>query len=302
MPSLKCLLFLAFAMFLSSCTISKGELGSEKNPVKLYFLPSVDSKVIDTNSKIIKTWLEAHTPYKFEVAVPASFVAVVEAFGSKRADVATLNTFGYILANKKYGVEAALTALRHGSPTYQTEFIAKEGGPIKTLADFAGKKFAFVDPTSTTGFLMAKRVLNERGIKPSQEVFAMKHDSVVSMIYQGQVDGGAAFYVPPFEGEMQDARRLVKTQYPDVEKKIKIIELSENLPNDPIVFRKDLPAEMKKNLTEAFIQLIRTPEGRNAFNSIYTYTDFKVASDADYDPVRRMISDLGKNIEDLVKQ
>jgi phosphonate transport system substrate-binding protein len=302
MNSLKLAFGLCLALALTSCTVNKGELGTEKNPIKLFFIPSVDAKVIETNSKVIEDYLEANTPYKFETAIPASFIAVVEAFGSKRADVAAINTFGYILANEKYGVEARLTAIRHGDSTYKAQFIAKEGGPIKTLADFAGKKVAFVDPASTTGFLLPKKVLNDKGIKPSQEVFAMKHDSVVSMVYQGQVEGGATFYSPPHEGEIQDARRLVKTQYPDVEKKVKIVELSEAVPNDPIVFRKDLSEEMKKTITDAFVKFIKTPEGSTAFKNIYSYTDFKVATDTDYDPVRAMLKSLGKSADDLVKK
>lgn len=297
-------MFLAGLMILSTaaCTINKGELGSEKNPIKLYFVPSVDAKVIEENSKVFKTWLEANTPYKYEVAIPASFVAVVEAFGSKRADVASINTFGYILANEKYGAEARLTVLRHGLATYQAQFIAKEGGSIKSLADFNGKKVAFVDPASTSGFLLPKKILNDKGIKPSQEVFAMKHDSVVSMIYQGQVDGGATFYSPAHEGEIQDARRLVKTQYPDVEKKIKIVELTEAIPNDPIIFRKDLPEDMKKTITEAFVKFVSTPEGKETFNKVYGVTDLKTATDADYEPVRAMLKSLGKTADELMKK
>ncbi len=293
---------LSMVFIFSACTVDKGPLGSEKNPVKLFFVPSVDAKVIEASSKVFKTWLEENTPYKYEVAIPSSFVAVVEAFGSKRADVASINTFGYILASEKYGVEAKLTVLRHGLATYQSQFIAKEGGSIKTLADFAGKKVAFVDPASTSGFLLPKKILNDKGINPGAEVFAMKHDSVVSMVYQGQVDGGATFYSPPDNGELQDARRLVKTQYPDVEKKIKIIELTESIPNDPIVFRKDLPADMKKIIADAFVKFVRTPEGKETFNKIYGLTDLKEATDADYDPVRAMLKSLGKTADDLMKK
>lgn len=290
------------ALVFSACTVDKGELGSEKNPIKMYFVPSVDAKVIETNSKVIEKFLEENTPYKFETAIPASFIAVVEAFGSKRADVAAINTFGYLVANEKYGVEAKLTALRHGSATYQSQFIAKADGPVKTLADFAGKSIAFVDPASTTGYLLPKKTLSDKGIKTGKEVFAMKHDSVVSMIYQGQVDVGATFYSPEAEGEIQDARRLVKTQYPDVEKKIKIIELSESVPNDPIVFRKDIPEEMKAKIIGALMKFIRTPEGLTAFKNIYSYTDFKDAKDSDYDAVRAMIKSSGKTAEDLMKK
>jgi phosphonate transport system substrate-binding protein len=300
--SLKTLLVALTVLGLAACTIDKGELGSKKNPVKLFFVPSVDAKVIEANAKVIEKYLEEATGYQFETAIPASFIAVVEAFGSKRADIAAINTFGYILANEKYGVEARLTALRHGSATYQSQFIAKADGPIKSLADFAGKSIAFVDPASTTGYLLPKKVLSDKGIKTGKEVFAMKHDSVVSMIYQGQVDAGATFYSPEAEGEIQDARRLVKTQYPDVEKKIKIVELSEPVPNDPIVFRKEMPEEMKLKIIEALNKFIKTPEGLAAFKNIYSYTDFKEAKDSDYDAVRAMIKASGKTAEELMKK
>lgn len=302
MKPLKLVFGMALALVLSACTVNKGELGSEKNPIKLYFVPSVDAKVIEENSKVFKDWLEKNTPYKYEVAIPASFVAVVEAFGSKRADIASINTFGYILANEKYGAEARLTVLRHGSATYQAQFLAKEGGPIKSLADLNGKKVAFVDPASTSGFLLPKKILNDKGIKPAQEIFANKHDSVVSMIYQGQVDGGATFYSPSHDGEIQDARRLVKTQYPDVEQKIKIVELTDSIPNDPIIFRKDLPENMKKTITEAFIKYVNTPEGKETFNKVYGVTALKPATDKDYDAVREMLKSLGKTADELMKK
>ncbi|MFN9067805.1 MAG: phosphate/phosphite/phosphonate ABC transporter substrate-binding protein [Bdellovibrionales bacterium] len=287
------------AMALTSCTGSRGELGTEKNPIKLYFVPSVDAKVIEDNSKIFRTFLEKNTPYKFEVSIPQSFVAVVEAFGTKRADVAAMNTFGYALANKKYGAEARLTVLRHGSATYQAQFITRADSKIKKIEDLEGKKMAFVDPASTSGYLVPLKTLKDKNIKPKETVFAMKHDSVVSMVYQGQVDAGATFYSPPSEGKIEDARRLVKTQYPDVEEKVVIVELSKPVPNDPIVFRKDLTEDMKTNIAKAFKDFVQTPEGKKAFQEIYGVTDLKDANDGDYQATLKMYDDLGVNLNEM---
>jgi phosphonate transport system substrate-binding protein len=287
------------AMALTSCTGSRGELGTEKNPIKLYFVPSVDAKVIEDNSKIFRTYLEKNTPYKFEVSIPQSFVAVVEAFGTKRADVAAMNTFGYALANKKYGAESRLTVLRHGSPTYQSQFITRADSKIKKIEDLEGKKMAFVDPASTSGYLVPLKTLKDKKIKPKETVFAMKHDSVVSMVYQGQVDAGATFYSPPSEGKIEDARRLVKTQYPDVEEKVIIVELSQPVPNDPIVFRKDLTEDMKTKIAKAFKDFVQTPEGKKAFQEIYGVTDLKEANDGDYQATLKMYEDLGINLNEM---
>lgn len=299
---------LVFAAFLSSlqlgCTRKeKAELGSPENPIKMFFVPSVDIKVIEDNSAEIKKYLEEVTPYKFKISVPASYIAVVEAFGTKRADIAALNTFGYLLANEKYGAEAGLTVIRYGENTYKAQFIALKSGPIQKLDDLTGKKVAFVDPASTSGYLLPLKILKDRKIEPKETMFAMRHDSVVSMVYQGQVDAGATFYSPPSaEGDIQDARRFVKTQYPDVEEKVQILELTDSIPNDPIVFRKDLPPQMKREIQRALMEFVKTEKGRASLESIFGITDLVSATDEDYEPVRELLRALGKSAQELMKE
>ena len=291
----------AFACAAGGCTFAKKDLGTADNPVKLFFTPSVDAKVIDASGKEIQEYLERETPYKFEVKIPQSYIAVVEAFGSKRADVAAMNTFAYLLAHEKYAAEARLIVIRNGKSTYQSQIIARKKDGYKDLKDLNGKKFAFVDPASLSGYLLPLKVLNDAGVKLGETVFAMKHDSVVSMVYQGQVDAGATFYSPPEKGDIEDARRLVRTQYPDVESKIEIVKLTNDVPNDPIAFREGMPEEMKRAIANAFMKFVSTPAGKESFNKLYGVTDIKPATDADYDGVRAMLKELGKSSEDLVR-
>ncbi len=292
---LRTVMFLSlFLCALSSCTKKKADLGSEGNPIKLFFVPSVDVQVLEDTSRTLKGYLEKNTPYKFKVSIPPSFIAVVEAFGTHRADVAGLNTYGYILAYEKYGVEARLTTVRNGSATYKGQFIARNNGKIKTVADLTGKKVAFVDPASTSGYVLPQKLLNDRHIKPKETIFAMRHDNVVSMVYQGQVDAGATFYVAPIDGKIQDARMLVKSQYPDVEDKIKIIEFTEPIPNDPVVFRKDLPENMKQAISQALIEYVKTPEGRETLQRLSGVTGLTPATDKDYDKTREFLKAIGQ--------
>lgn len=295
---------LFFVFLYSGCIQSRSDLGSEKNPIKLHFVPSVDSKIIETNSKVFKTFLEKETGLKFEISMPQSYVAVVEAFGTKRADISAINTFGYIMARDRYGVEAKLTVLRHGESTYQSMFVARKDGKIKSVDDLNQKKIAFVDPASTSGYLLPLKQLKDKNIKPKETVFAQKHDNVISMVYQRQVDAGAAFYSPTVKNNdgtesIDDARRLVKTQYPDVEEKVAIIGLSEAIPNDPFIFRKDMPEDMKTTIVAAMLKFIDSPEGRKAFMAIYGVDGLKSAQDSDYDQVREMLNTLNLKANDL---
>lgn len=294
------LLLLLFAI--TSCTFEKAELGSAKNPIKVFFVPSVEAKVLEDQSAQIKAILEKLTPYKFEIRIPLSYVAVVEAFGAKKADVAALNTFGYMLAHQKYQAEAKLIVIRYGQSTYQSQIIAKANSKITSLKDLNGKNFAYVDPASTSGYLLPLKLFKDKGINLANTVFAMRHDNVVSMVYQGQVDAGATFYVAPANGEIQDARRLVFTQYPDVESKIKIVQLTDSIPNEPVVFRKDIPEKLKQELVDAFVKLSQLPEGKVALEKVSAITELRPTSDKDYEPMFAIMKSLGASVEELMKK
>ncbi len=304
MKIFKYILFLSpilfFIFFTSIRDMKKEELGSLRNPIRLYFTPSVDSDRITTNAKKLVDFLEKETGYYFETAVPASFVALVEAFGTKKADIAGMNTFAYLMANTKYGVEAKLRIVREGGETtYKGQFLARIGSGIDEISDLNGRTIAYVDPSSTSGYVLPKALLIRKGINPSQEVFAQKHDNVVMMIYQRQVDAGATYYAPPHSvtGEIMDARMRVKPQFPDVEDKIKIIGFTEDIPNDPFVFRKDLPEEMKDKVVEAFLKFVSTKEGQEALYEIYDVESLIPTKDTDYDVLRKMLEEQNISLE-----
>ncbi|MBT7611348.1 MAG: phosphate/phosphite/phosphonate ABC transporter substrate-binding protein [Bacteriovoracaceae bacterium] len=278
------------------------KLGSTGNPVKLYFTPSVDAETITTNSVHFLKFLEKETGFSFKSGVPANYIAVVEAFGSNRADIAVMNSFGYIMTNKKYGAEAKLRVLRYGEPHYRGQIIAHVDSGIKTIKDIDGKRFAFTDPSSTSGYMFAKKLLKEASAIPSNTTFAQKHDNVVTMVYQGQVDAGATYYSPASkDGKIRDARARVKTQFPDVEDKVKIIEITEKIPNDPFVFRKDLPEEIVSKFIVAVKKYLGTTEGKKIFKTIYSVEGLIDASDADYDGLRSMIESIDLDTESLIK-
>jgi phosphonate transport system substrate-binding protein len=294
--------FLLLGAALAGCSGNQSELGSKDNPIKFFFLPSSDNDVINSKAQLVKVALEAQTGLHFKVAIPASYIAVVEAFGTKRADVATLNAFGYVLAHEKYGVEARLSGVRYGSDSYKAQIVARSTSDINKVSDLAGKKFAFVDPASTSGYLMPMQLFKDNNIKPKETVFANKHDSVITMVYQGRVDAGATFYTPPADGAIQDARRLVKTQFPDVESKVKIVALTDSIPNDPIVFRKDLPEAIKVKVMDALVAYIETPEGLKTMKELYGLTGLKVTTDQNYDVVRNMLVAQNKNADEFLKK
>ena len=285
--------FLCGVLFLCAAVAAKGAeqgLGSRKNPVKIAMVPSHDSTKILSSMEPIASCLKQKTGLYFDVSVPTNFIVVVESMGSKRIDVAFLNTFGYLLAAERYGVVPILKSSRQGESTYRGQIIVKASSNINKISDLSGKKMAFVDPASTSGHIAPKGLLAKEGVKLREEVFAGNHDAVVTMVYQGQVDAGATFYNPPKNAEPRDARKNVKTQFPDVFAKVKILALTDDIPNDPLVVRKDFPADIRVKIQEAMVSCVE--KNREAFMGLNSSDALVPVTDADYDGVRKLIKSL----------
>jgi phosphonate transport system substrate-binding protein len=293
-----------FIIVITVRQLDSGRLGTKSNPVKLYFTPSVDAKRISLNAQELLTFLEKETGYSFVTAFPSSYIAVVEAFGTNKADIASINTFSYLMAHDLYGAEARLRIVRDGGETsYSGQFITRTDSGIDSLPDINGKSFAYVDPSSTSGYILPKSILAKRGIKPSETVFGMRHDNVVTMVYQKQVAAGATYYAPPDHrtGRILDARMRVIQQFPDVAEKIKIIGFTDRIPNDPFVFRKDMPEKMKEKIIAALIKFVNTKEGQDILYEIYDIRGLIPTKDSDYDGLRKMMKEQNVIIKKLVK-
>jgi phosphonate transport system substrate-binding protein len=288
----------ALALFVSSLSFAAhaddSKLGTRKHPLKLVMVPSTDSTKIMSSMKPVAQCLEKETGLTFDISVPNSYIVAIEGMGSKKVDIAFLPTFGYLLAHERFGAEALLKASRNGETTYRAAILARTDRNIKTINDLTGKKVAYVDPASTSGYILPKKMFMDAKVKPGQEVFQGKHDAVVTAVYQGQVDAGAVFYNKPVDGKIKDAREKVKTQFPDIEEKVKIVTLTEDIPNDPIVIRKEVTAASKEKIAKAFQAcVVKMPD---AFRGINNSDAFAAVKDSDYDSVRKTVKLLGINI------
>lgn len=282
-------LLILVTVLLGSCT---QENPKNNKPIGLFFVPSVDTELIADRSKTIKKLLEKETGLQFKINIPHSYVAVAEAFGTRRSDVAFFNLFGYYLAHTKYQAEAKLVASIKGRKTYRSQIITRVDRGINSLKDLNGKKMAYVDASSMSGYILPSKFLKGQGIQPKEKVFAFRHDSVVTMVYQGQVDAGATSYAPPINGKIQDSRKYVLKQFPDVEERVKILKLTPEIPNPPVVFRKELDADIKNQIIQALLKIIQSDEGKKAFFDIYGVTDFHLTSDKEYKKLLSLLKEI----------
>ena len=71
------------------------------------------------------------------------------------------------------------------NPGYFAEVFVRKDSDIKSIADLKGKKIAFVDPSSASGYIYAGAMLKDAGIdleKDIQYQFSGGHDKKFTII------------------------------------------------------------------------------------------------------------------------
>jgi phosphonate transport system substrate-binding protein len=203
-----------------------------------------------------------------------------------------------VLAHNKYGVEPLLITTRHGSRTYNGEIITRTDSGINTLKDLKGKKFAFVDPLSTSGTIYPQLTMMAAGIDPKkdlgQTIFAGGHDKVVLAVYQKQVDAGAIY------GGVSDARARVESTVPDIMAKTKVIAHTDEIPSDNVSVRHELPTEVKAKLKAALLKIAASDDGKRILEN-YDIDGLQSVKDSDYDTIRKATEALDINLEQAVQ-
>ena len=297
----KILLF-SFILIMLNC-FQQAELGTKKNPIKMYFVPSMEAGKIITSGKVIADYLMEKTGQFFDVAVPTSYAAVIEAMGTNETDIAWLATFAYILANEKFDAEVELMTVRKGLRQYKGQFVALADSDLKSLEDIAGKTIAFTDYASTSGYIYPAALLKKKNIKPGKEFNAGGHPQVILAVYQGTADVGCTYWSPEDEnGIPQDARNAVLDTYPDVMEKVKIIDFTDWIPNDTVTFRKGFPEDMKEKIVVSLLEFAKSDKGKNTLENLFNINDFIRAKNSDYDIVRETLETIETDAGSFVKQ
>jgi phosphonate transport system substrate-binding protein len=243
--------------------------------------------------------IEKETGLKVKGSVGSNYSAVVEAMGTGHIDIGWLNPFSYVLAHNRYGVEPLLITTRHGSRSYDGVIITRKDSGINSLKDLKGKKFAFVDPLSTSGTIYPELAMMAAGIDPKkdlgQTIFAGGHDKVVIAVYQKQADAGAIY-----GGGGSDARARVETTIPDVMDKTKVIAHTDQIPNDNVSVRQELPGDIQSKLKTALLKITGTDDGRRIFET-YDIDGLQPVKDTDYDSIRKAAEALDINLEQAIQ-
>ena len=168
------------------------------------------------------------------------------------------------------------------------------------MADLKGKKIAFVDEKSTSGFLYPQFHLKKIKFdsKDFKEIkYSGSHSQSVAMLDNGSVDAIAIFSDDAKGAKSAYAKYSKKS---DAMKQVQILWVSDDIPNDPFCVRQDFYDQYPKltySLMIALIDAVDNLKGKRDVQEAVGAKSLMPATQRQYDPVREMVNELGKSMD-----
>ncbi|CAM3847329.1 phosphate/phosphite/phosphonate ABC transporter substrate-binding protein [Arcobacter cloacae] len=252
------------------------------NPKYLFevYQPLVDYLNNNLKNKNIEIKLEASRNYDF----------FNQKLFSREFDFALPNPYQTI---KALEVGYKVFAKMGDDENFRGIFLVRKDSGIKNFEDLKGKKISYPASTALAATILPQYFLYENKIdinKDIENIYVGSQESSIMNVYLKQSDI-AATWPPPWEAFIK--------QRPEIANEVEIIWQTKNLPNNSLVARDDLPAQLVEEITGLFIQLHENEEGKKILEKI-VLSKFEIANENTYKVVKDFIVDFEKDVR-LIK-
>ncbi len=168
------------------------------------------------------------------------------------------------------------------------------------LQQLAGKKPCWINPASPSGYAVPAGMLKKLNIPFTTGAFLQDHSAVIRALYVKNIcDFGVTFAIsgdPRTSTAVSDLR--------DVLFRVPILYRTDPvIPNDGIAILPELPEDMRLKLMVAFLEIIKTPEGRTLVSTAFQYDvqDFMAVEHQVYAPLEELIKTGILDLQDTLQ-
>ena len=258
-------------------------------PLTVGLIPAEDSQAMLENSKAVIDSLQQQLGIPVKPFIATDYNGIIEALRSRKLDVAYLGPFSYVLASSVANVEAFAVAetKKSGRSFYKSLIITRKESGLQSLEQLKGRTMAFVDPSSASGHLFPSAGLQKLNIDPnkyfSRVIFSGSHDASILAVANKKVDAAAV-------ADRILAAAVAKGVVQQSE--LNVVWTSPDIPESPMVWRKDLDPALKQKIAAAFASIKDVKWGDQG-----VLNGFVLTTDGAYDVVRETAKILNLDLK-----
>ena len=216
------------------------------------------------------------------------YAGIIEAQRFNKVQIAWYGNKSAIDAVDRAGGEVFVQFIDlDGTPGYYSYLITHRDSGIRSLEQVLknGKDYSFGigDPQSTSGTLVPTYyVFTMNNLDPKTHfkvIRSSNHEGNFLAVLNKQVD------VATSNSEMT---QKMKEKSPEKLEQIRILWTSPLIPRDPLVWRKDLPADLKKKIQDFMVGYGKDEREKEILKNMYRLAGFKASTDAQLLPIRQL--------------
>lgn len=233
---------------------------------------------------------------KTNIYISKDYNTLIEAMKEKKVDFAFLTALTFVYAEKTAQAKVLLKKVYQES-YYYAALVTLSKSKIDRFVDLKGKRIAYVDSKSTSGYLYPKAHLKKMNFLDTdfkQVVYSGNHSQSVRMLEDGKVDAIAVF------SDDANGATGAWTKFGALDKKkYKVIWVSEPVPSDPFTVRQEFYDKYPNTAHQVMVSIIdifEKPENKEKYVDILGSKTLMPATSRQYDPVRDVIKNLNIQI------
>lgn len=211
-----------------------------------------------------------------ELILPQGYADMSAMFRKREVDLVFFGGLTFVKARRSHG--AIPVATRDIDLRFTTTLLACPLSSGKTIEDFRGKRLSFGPMLSTSGHLMPRYFLEERGITPetffSEVGYSRGHDKTVELVRNSEVDLGAA---NTYILESMVRERRIKPE------EFRVVWVTPPYPNYVWAVRPNLNAAFRQRLQQAFLALTPQDAAHGTILAAQSAGGFLPAKNNDFD-------------------
>jgi phosphonate transport system substrate-binding protein len=253
-------LCLAGMMVVLATSASAQDWRTKYPVVKFAASSSENREAVQARFKEFSSYFKKQLGVELQIYQATDYAGAIQALTSGQVHLASLGPAGYAAAwVDSEGAVEPLVAAREadGDMGYYSALIVRADSPYRKVEDLKGKTLGWADPNSTSGYLVPLVSLRAIGIEPEKfferTVFSGSHENNVIGVLNGTFDSAFVWTGkdPASRGilKVMSGRGLVNLQ------QVRVIWTSQMIPSSPITVRKDMPADMKRDIAKLFVDL-----------------------------------------------
>lgn len=285
---------IVFVFAIGFIFLSAGYSLAEKDTLLIGLLPEENVFRYMERHKPLESYLSEKLGIKVKFTILSRYGDIIDMFTKREMDGAFFGVFTAVLAQKKLDVQPLARQVNpDGSTTSEGYIFARKDSGITTLKDMKGKRIAFVDRATATGYIFAISFLKENGITNidkffSEYFFTGSNDSAVYAVLDRRADIGVV------KGRIFDR---LSANDPLIKEEIFIIVKSAPLPDMTLCLRKDIAPEIRDKIKDVLLNMHEDPKGREVLKKLGAIR-FISSETADFKPVMNLIKKAGINLKD----